>query len=167
MNAVADDLVVSVESLDPLEREIRATADRIAAQAKINGVEHVRPGATLATVRTLRRLGMRLARLYSIQTNDRELTPRESRTFAIEPDAPGCTEGEHDWQEPYEILGGLKENPGVWGQGAGVIMHSVCMHCGCERVTDTYAQRPDTGEQGLTSVRYEAGKYADEVAQMG
>lgn len=80
MNAVADDIVVTVESLDPLEREIRSTADRIATQAKINGVEHIRPGATLATVRTLRRLGIRLARLYLIGANDRELTPIESRT---------------------------------------------------------------------------------------
>lgn len=88
----------------------------------------------------------------------------DSSRIEIEPEQPGCVEGEeHDWQSPYEILGGSKENPGVWGHGAGVFIHEVCMRCGCERVTDTWAQDPDTGEQGLCSVRYEPGKYADEI----
>ena len=90
----------------------------------------------------------------------------EKVTVTFEQEEPACTEDEHDWQSPYEILGGLKENPGVWGHGAGIIMREVCMHCGCEKKTDTWAQRRDTGEQGLTEVTYEAKKYADEVAEL-
>ncbi len=86
-------------------------------------------------------------------------------TVTCEPDEPECPHHtKHDWQSPHEILGGLEENPGVWGHGGGVVITEVCMHCGCSRVTDTWAQRTDTGEQGLESVTYEPGKYADEVA---
>lgn len=86
-------------------------------------------------------------------------------TFAVDPDEPNCDEGSdrdgHDWQSPYEVLGGLRENPGVWGHGAGLRYSRVCSCCGTYRDTDTWAQRRDTGEQGLTSVRY---READEAS---
>lgn len=89
-------------------------------------------------------------------------------TSTIDPLAPRCSDGDrsHDWQRPHEIVGGCESNPGVWGNGGGVIITEVCMSCGCERKTNTWATRPDTGRQGLESVRYEAGKYADEVAAL-
>ena len=73
----------------------------------------------------------------------------EYLTRTLEPDEPECTEGEHDWQSPYEILGGCKENPGVWGHGGGVISSEVCMKCGCERVTDTWRRTPTTGSRAF------------------
>jgi hypothetical protein len=84
----------------------------------------------------------------------------EVRVEAIDIELPH----DHDWQSPHALVGGLKENPGVRGHGGGVVIHEVCVHCGTLRVTDTWAQNPSTGEEGLESVRYEAGKYADEVA---
>lgn len=88
-----------------------------------------------------------------------------SATVTIDPPEPECEPGqEHDWQEPYEILGGLKESPGVWGSGGGVVMNSVCMRCGCGRTHDTWAQRHSDGvlmPSGSTS--YQPGRYADEV----
>lgn len=82
---------------------------------------------------------------------------REIRvTVSIDPDEPECEDGEeHDWQSPYEVLGGLKENPGVWGKGGGVVCKEVCARCGAYKITDTWAQDRSTGQQGLTSVRYE------------
>ncbi len=92
-----------------------------------------------------------------------ELVHRETMEF--EQDEPNCThDGGHDWQSPYEIVGGIKENPGVWGHGGGVIINECCMHCGCKRTTDTWAQRMDTGEQGLREVTYDEGYYADALA---
>lgn len=92
-----------------------------------------------------------------------ESDEHESVTVEIEPDAPRCEAGhDHDWQAPYEVLGGLAENPGVQGHGGGVLIREVCAHCGAYRITDTWAQRMDTGEQGLTSVAYEP---ADETSQ--
>jgi hypothetical protein len=79
----------------------------------------------------------------------------ESHTIAIEPEEPACIADDHDWQSPYEVLGGLEENPGVHGHGGGVIIREVCANCGRYRITDTWAQRRDTGEQGLRSVSYE------------
>lgn len=83
-----------------------------------------------------------------------------SDTVTLEAIEPDCVEGDdffvddHDWQAPYAVVGGLRENPGVWGHGAGVVIKEVCAHCGRYRVTDTWAQRRDTGEQGLCEVTY-------------
>lgn len=79
-----------------------------------------------------------------------------SITVQIDPPTPECVDDQgHDWQAPYEVLGGLRENPGVWGNGGGVICREVCAHCGVYQVTDTWAQRRDTGTQGHTTVTYE------------
>lgn len=81
---------------------------------------------------------------------------RESYHVTLPRPEPRCDDGhEHDWRSPYSVLGGLRDNPGVWGHGGGVITREVCAHCGLYRVTDTWAQRRDTGEQGLTEVSYE------------
>lgn len=85
-----------------------------------------------------------------------------SLTVTLHPEAPECSEVEHDWCSPYEVLGGLKDNPGVWGHGGGVIMKRVCPHCGMYMITDTWAQNPETGEQGLTSIRYDEADHASQ-----
>ena len=87
---------------------------------------------------------------------------RETTTVQIDPPVPACADGgrEHDWAAPHRLVGGCKENPGVWAHGGGVVMHDVCLRCGCLRVTDTWARRPDTGQEGLRSVRYVPGRYA-------
>jgi hypothetical protein len=90
----------------------------------------------------------------------------ERHTRTLEPNEPECTDGEHDWQSPFEIFGGLKENPGTWGHGGGAIIHECCVKCGCGRVTDTWAQNPNNGSQGHRTVSYEEGKYADEIAAL-
>ncbi len=91
-----------------------------------------------------------------------------SSTVTLDEREPDCEsdEGAHDWQSPYALLGGLEENPGVWGNGGGVIIKEVCVRCGCQRTTDTWAQNPETGEQGLTSVSYEEEAFtAEELAK--
>jgi hypothetical protein len=81
-------------------------------------------------------------------------------TVTFVPEAPRCLAGKaHDWQRPYDVVGGLRENPGVWGSGGGVVMDECCVNCGCARITDTWAHRPDTGEGGLESVTYVPGRY--------
>lgn len=93
---------------------------------------------------------------------------RELVTITLDPVEPLCDGAEgHDWQSPYEIVGGLRENPGVSGSGGGVEIVEVCIDCGCARSTDAWAQRPDTGEQGLESATYEPGRYSEEVARFG
>ncbi len=87
---------------------------------------------------------------------------RSSHKIEIAPAEPACQDGGHDWRSP-SFLHGLKENPGVVGHGGGVLVTECCMHCGCARITDTWAHDPSTGEQGLESVEYLPGEYADEV----
>jgi hypothetical protein len=92
-----------------------------------------------------------------------------THTIAIDPNEPECEENcSHDWKSPYSVLGGLKENPGVWGNGGGVIIKEVCCYCGKYKITNTWAQNPENGEQGLTSIEYDLPddgtmEYVDEM----
>lgn len=80
----------------------------------------------------------------------------DSHTISRNPEEPDCAfEIEHEWVSPHEILGGLEENPGVWGHGAGTVCKSICKHCGEYMITDSWAQNPATGEQGLYSIEYQ------------
>ena len=85
----------------------------------------------------------------------------EEVVIGVNPEEPPCEDENHDWQSP-PFLGGLAENPGVFGHGGGVIRTEVCTHCGTYRVSDSWAQDPDGGEQGLDSVEY---RDADAVSQ--
>jgi hypothetical protein len=100
------------------------------------------------------------ARVYCEETDE-----SDSDTVTLDEEEPECChEDGHDWQSPYEIVGGIRDNPGVWGHGGGVLITECCMHCGCARTTDTWAQNPQTGEQGLREVSYEPERFADEIA---
>ena len=80
----------------------------------------------------------------------------------IDPPEPKCSGGEHEWTDDIALVGGIKENPGVWGHGAGVLMFDACKRCGCQRTIDTWAQRPDTGQEGFSSVSYEPNHWSDD-----
>lgn len=81
----------------------------------------------------------------------------EWTTITLHPDEPECNHDDdgHDWQSPIDLVGGIKENPGVWGHGGGVVITEVCLCCGLRRITDTWAQNPNNGVQGLESVEYQ------------
>lgn len=85
----------------------------------------------------------------------------------IDPDEPDCSsDGGHDWRSDFAVVGGCKSNPGVWGSGGGIRYVEACHHCGCAKSTDTWAQDPETGEQGLTSVSYEEHEYTDRINEI-
>ncbi len=66
--------------------------------------------------------------------------------IAVDPTAPECVDGEaHEWCSPHELLGGLRDDPGVRGNDGGLIAKEVCRHCGCYRVSDTWATIPQSG----------------------
>jgi len=80
----------------------------------------------------------------------------DEHTVALDPPEPDCVDDNgHDWQSPHSVVGGLEENPGVYGHGGGVFITQVCANCGMYRIEDTWAQDRETGEEGLRSVRYE------------
>lgn len=72
-----------------------------------------------------------------------------------DPEPPECAEGcEHDWCSPYEVVGGLKENPGVWSLGGTTIHTSeVCSHCGWFRKSTAYGSQRNPGQ--CDKVEYE------------
>lgn len=75
---------------------------------------------------------------------------RECITVELEPPEPDCAgDHDHDWCSPHSVVGGIH------GHGGGVVIREVCAHCGRYRITDTWAQRSDTGQQGLDSVAYD------------
>lgn len=105
--------------------------------------------------------------VYVWQLDDAgERIEEERHKIALEPIEPGCTGEEHDWQSPLSLVGGIKENPGVYGHGGGVTIHEVCMRCGCGKLIDTWAQDPEDGEQGLRSVEYRPDEFAEQVEAM-
>ena len=65
-----------------------------------------------------------------------------------DPEPPECAEGlEHDWCSPYEVVGGLKENPGVWSLGGTTIHTSeVCSHCGWFKKRTVYGSQRNPGQ---------------------
>lgn len=55
---------------------------------------------------------------------------------------PPCTKKNHNWIRPYEVVGGLKENPGVWSLGGTIIRYtSICKHCGCKKVETCFGEQ--------------------------
>lgn len=89
----------------------------------------------------------------------------DSATVQIDPTEPPCTSRDgHDWQSPHGIVGGITDNPGIWGHGGGVTIAECCMRCGARRDTDTWATRDDTGESGMTSVSYEEPGHYELIA---
>lgn len=96
---------------------------------------------------------------------DGEHIDEATRFIAVDPSEPSCIgRAGHDWKSPHSIVGGIKENPGVFGFGGGLKIRECCMRCGCLRLTNTWAQDPVTGKEGLRSVSYEPDYYADELS---
>lgn len=78
------------------------------------------------------------ASVVELDEDDEEIGFQEDIEFEWEGNVvtPDCDhEDGHDWQEPYEVVGGCKENPGVFGlSGAQIKSTSVCSRCGMYRV---------------------------------
>lgn len=72
-----------------------------------------------------------------------------------DPAEPECTsEDGHDWQSPYEVVGGLRENPGVWSKGGTTsVFKQCCAHCGCYRTETSYGAQRNPGQ--CDTVEYE------------
>jgi hypothetical protein len=62
------------------------------------------------------------------------------KAAVLNPDEPKCVDGEtHRWSNDYELIGGIKENPGVWGHGGGVYHTSVCTKCDLKRTYEPHS----------------------------
>jgi len=80
----------------------------------------------------------------------------DSFSGRIDEDAPECTsEDGHEWTATVDREGGLTENPGVFGNGGGVIIHEHCRHCDILRVRNTWDTNPGDGSQGHEVTTYE------------
>ena len=94
-----------------------------------------------------------------------DVNEEESFRLTVDPGEPKCLPGkEHVWGAPHHIVGGLTENPGVFGNGGGVIINRVCLRCGTSKTTNTWAQDHETGEQGLESVSYKKNEHEASIA---
>lgn len=65
-----------------------------------------------------------------------------------EPEEPECVDGEeHVWEGPHELVGGIKENPGVWSNGGTTMtFHSVCARCGAHKHETSCGAQRNPGE---------------------
>ncbi len=101
-----------------------------------------------------------------VRESDTGMNDWDYRTVVIESVEPQCPDDpdhSHDFQSPLSIVGGCDENPGVFGHGGGVTTSECCMRCGCRKLTDTWAQDPATGKEGLKSVKYDEAFYAEQL----
>lgn len=106
--------------------------------------------------------GLRETIWVSVRVKCEATGEEDSASVECDPEPPSCTAGqEHKWRAPHRLVGGLKDNPGIQGHGGGITIQEVCITCGCGKLVDTWATNPETGEQGLTSVSYQVGKYSD------
>lgn len=86
----------------------------------------------------------------------------------VEAAEPSCIDDQtHSWCSPHQIVGGSRDNPGVWGHGGGVVIVEACRDCGCGRRLDTWAQDSATGQQGLQAEEYEPGRWCEEFRARG
>lgn len=86
-----------------------------------------------------------------------DLTGEEGEdSVTLDPEAPACADDtEHDWRSPYSVLGGLKENPGVWGSDhGGVKCREVCVYCGTYKIEDSGGTDRSNGTR-LDTTSYE------------
>jgi len=86
----------------------------------------------------------------------------------VHPEEPECEASElHRWVSPYCIVGGIRENPGVWGiGGAGLSLYRVCAFCGLARMERTTTHGYET-EYNHDSIEYPRDSYAslDDLAK--
>lgn len=59
----------------------------------------------------------------------------------------GAKDHDHDWVSPYPVVGGIKENPGVWSEGGTRFRYlEVCSRCGLYREIHTAGAQRNPGE---------------------
>lgn len=75
----------------------------------------------------------------SVKITDADGNEKKVELVVGGPTPPECMVGMgHKWESPHELLGGLRENPGVCGlQGTQLDITEVCGHCGYYRQTIT------------------------------
>jgi len=71
----------------------------------------------------------------------------DSHRVAFEAEEASCDHDDgHDWRSPHAVLGGLSENPGVWGgPNGGTTSREVCGHCGLYRTYQSHATNRSDG----------------------
>jgi hypothetical protein len=105
------------------------------------------------------------ASIAEIVTENGEEYEENWRTVAVtfEPDEPACITdctGGHDWQTPYELVGGIRDNPGVRANGGGVTIDYACVLCGARKHVNTWDTDPATGAV-METVSYDGPGYYD------
>lgn len=76
-----------------------------------------------------------------------------SKDVVLPMKVPPCAPGqEHDWRAPVSVVGGSKENAGVFAGTVHPTTHEVCACCGIYRTTGDMFQIP--GQQFISAVQY-------------
>ena len=108
--------------------------------------------------RALVKEAMEVDRTEYVEAIVRSVTPGTEEPIDIEDSIthrmdPEPAHEPNDWRSPHELLGGLKENPGVQGHGGGVIVEEIDANSGIKRITNTWDQ--GQGPEPVETIRYE------------
>lgn len=77
---------------------------------------------------------------YTIAIEDEDGEWLAEATGIIGPPIPDGISNDTEWKSPHHIVGGLKENPGVFGSGGGVVITEIDPATGVTRTTHTWDQ---------------------------
>jgi hypothetical protein len=107
-------------------------------------------------------------RAHQITVKDEDEETTQHRVI-VHPNQPPCIkDGEgipsvdedgHRFRSPLAIVGGIKDNPGVWYAEGGIRTSEVCMRCGCGKTINTWAM--DSTGQPYESVSYDTQEYIE------
>lgn len=89
-------------------------------------------------------------RIVELDADSEEIGPVE--WIVVEcgdyPTPPACAEGhDHEWLSPFRVVGGIKENPGVWSRGGTTTAYlECCPHCGTYKHETRYGVQRNPGQ---------------------
>jgi len=94
---------------------------------------------------------------YTVYPSEEDPCDGEGLEIHLNPPEPTCREEEHEWVAPLKLVGGCSQNPGVYGEGPGIVAKDVCRHCGCLRIYRSHYrgsyQGPVLSDEGDLSYR--------------
>lgn len=126
--------------------EFDVDSTEAAAQAYVDGGDwNLEPGDRSICVHV---------RVWAERDEDNLPVDPETYRIPVHAPAPRCEDPEgHDWQAPHDIVGGVAENPGVFGSSHGGV--KIVEHCpSCDTLRTT-----DSGATDHTGQRFEAVTY--------
>jgi hypothetical protein len=153
-SGVSDDIPISEEPVPDDQEDISSYVQQMAQEAADDATEYAISEAEEGDVLSPVTANVRLTVWGLDSDGDLAYVVVEASAEGDLPENAGeKDEEEGTWESPYDLLGGIEENPGVQGHGGGVIIREVSSATGRYRITNTWDQSHSAVPQ--TTICYE------------